>query len=42
MALMPDLAIEILSEGTAGNDRGRKLRLLTIEIHAWRDGRFVF
>ena len=24
----PDLAIEILSPGTAGNDRGRKLRLL--------------
>jgi Uma2 family endonuclease len=24
----PDLAIEILSEGTAGNDRGRKMNLL--------------
>src|SRR4051794_34991343 len=24
----PDLAIEILSEGTAGNDRGRKMHLL--------------
>jgi Uma2 family endonuclease len=26
--VQPDLAIEILSPGTAGNDRGRKMRLL--------------